>query len=239
MSEQMQVGELVFQLHRKAIKNLHINVLPPDGFVRVSAPQAMTETAIRTAVISRLPWIRRQQQAFAAQPRQPEREMVSGESHFLWGRKYRLDVVEQMGRHQVRLQSNNRLQLLVQPGTRLENRQELLRRFYRDELKQQLDNLVGPWCDRLGVQMPILGVKKMKTMWGCCNTQSSRIWINLELAKKPHACLEYILVHELVHLLERHHNERFKSLMDTWLPDWRERRNLLNNQPLAFEEWVY
>ena len=175
MSEQMQVGELVFQLHRKAIKNLHINVLPPDGFVRVSAPQAMTETAIRTAVISRLPWIRRQQQAFAAQPRQPEREMVSGESHFLWGRKYRLDVVEQMGRHQVRLQSNNRLQLLVQPGTSLENRQELLRRFYRDELKQQLDNLVGLWCDRLGVDMPILGVKKMKTMWGCCNTQSSRI----------------------------------------------------------------
>ncbi len=107
MSEQMQVGALVFLLHRKAIKNLHINVLPPDGFVRVSAPQAMTETAIRTAVISRLPWIRRQQQAFAAQPRQPEREMVSGESHFLWGRKYRLDVVEQMGRHQVRLQSNN------------------------------------------------------------------------------------------------------------------------------------
>ena len=142
MSEQMQVGELVFQLHRKAIKNLHINVLPPDGFVRVSAPQAMTETAIRTAVISRLPWIRRQQQAFAAQPRQPEREMVSGESHFLWGRKYRLDVVEQMGRHQVRLQSNNRLQLLVQPGTRLENRQELLRRFYRDELKQQLADLL-------------------------------------------------------------------------------------------------
>lgn len=235
----LQVGDLDFQLKRKAIKHLHISVLPPDGKVRVSAPERMTENAIRMALISRIPWIRKQQRGFADQPRQTERTMESGESHYLWGRHYRLEVIEQSGRHQVQVIGAGRLQLLVKPGTSRENKLKTLNDFYRDEMKMRASVLVDRWQLLTGVDISFWGVKKMKTKWGSCNTSASRIWLNLELAKKPPECLEYILLHELVHLLERHHNEKFKAHMDRLMPDWRERRDLLNQSPLAYEGWSY
>ncbi|EAQ1856541.1 M48 family peptidase [Salmonella enterica] len=235
----MQIGTLRLQVNRKAIKNLHINVLPPDGKVRVSAPEHMTETAIRMAVASRFRWIRKQQQDFARQPRQSEREMVSGECHYLWGRKYRLFVIERQGRHEVKIAGNNKLQLYVQPGTSNENKERVLTDFYRHELKRQVAKLLPEWQARTGVPPTFWGIKKMKTFWGTCNTTTKRLWLNLELVKKPPECLEYILVHELVHLLERHHNERFRLHMDRFIPNWRERRDLLNKMPLAFEAWEY
>lgn len=236
--EVIEIGSIPIQLNRKAIKNLHISVLPPDGKVRVSAPAAMTDTAIRMAVVKRIPWIKKQQKDFANQPRQSGREMVSGESHYLWGRRYRLDVVERAGKHQVQV-GGSRLRLYVNPGTTTQNRALALNGFYRDELKQRINKLLPCWQDRMGVGVADWGVKRMKTKWGSCNISARRIWLNLELAKKPPECLEYILVHELVHLFERNHNERFKTYMDKFLPDWRERRDLLNRMPLAHDDWGY
>ncbi|WP_054113034.1 M48 family metallopeptidase [Marinagarivorans algicola] len=234
----VEIGAITMQLNRKAIKNLHISVLPPDGRVRVSAPESMTETAIRMAVISRIPWIKKQQSDFAKQPRQSDREMVSGECHYLWGRRYRLNLIERSGKHEIKL-GRSRLHLYVNPATRLENKALVLSSYYRDALKARIAELLPVWEDKIGVKAADWGVKKMKTKWGSCNTQAKRIWLNLELAKKPPECLEYILVHELVHLLERNHNERFKGYMDKLLPDWRERRDLLNRMPLAHNNWIY
>lgn len=228
----MEIGSIAMQINRKAIKHLHISVLPPDGRVRVSAPETMSDTAIRMAVISRIPWIKRQQRRFADQPRQSSREMVSGESHYLWGRRYRLDVIERPGRHEVQ-PGHDRLYLYVQPGTSVANRALVLNTYYRRELKARVAELLPVWQARVGVRVTGWGVKLMKTKWGSCNTRSGRIWVNLELAKKPPECLEYILVHELIHLLERKHNDRFKALLAEFLPDWRERRDLLNRMPLA------
>ncbi|TPE46975.1 M48 family metallopeptidase [Maribrevibacterium harenarium] len=234
----VEIGSIAMQLNRKAIKNLHISVLPPDGRVRVSAPEAMTETAIRMAVISRIPWIKKQQSDFANQPRQSDREMVSGECHYLWGRRYRLNLIERSGKHEIKL-GRGRLHLYVNPATRLENKALVLNSYYRDALKARIAELLPVWEEKIGVTASDWGVKKMKTKWGSCNAQAKRIWLNLELAKKPPECLEYILVHELVHLLERNHNEQFKAHMDRLLPDWRERRTLLNRMPLGHNHWVY
>jgi len=234
----IQIGTIELQLNRKPIKNLHISVLPPDGKVRVSAPEKMTDTAIRMAVISRIPWIKKQQSDFAKQPRQSDREMLNGESHYLWGRRHRLNVVERAGRHEVKI-GRGKIYLYVNSGTSIENRALLLSQYYRSVLKSRISELLQPWEEEIRVTANSWGVKKMKTKWGSCNTGAKRIWLNLELAKKPPECLEYILVHELVHLHERRHNERFKAFMDKHLPDWRERRNLLNKMPLAHNNWIY
>lgn len=234
----VEIGSITLQLNRKAIKNLHISVLPPDGRVRVSAPESMTETTIRMAVISRIPWIKKQQSDFAKQPRQSDREMVSGECHYLWGRRYRLNLIERSGKHEIRL-GRGRLHLYVNTATTLENKALVLSSYYRDALKARIAELLPMWESKIGVAATDWGVKRMKTKWGSCNCQAKRIWLNLELAKKPPECLEYILVHELVHLLERNHNERFKGYMDKLLPDWRERRDLLNRMPLAHNNWIY
>ncbi|MBY6212362.1 M48 family metallopeptidase [Microbulbifer agarilyticus] len=237
-TSRMQVGGLELTINRKAIKNLHISVLPPDGAVRVSAPAHLSDNAIRRAIVQRIPWIRQQQRSFARQPRQSEREMVSGESHYFFGRRFRLEVIERRGRHEVR-QSKSKLQLLVNPGTSQEGRLQVLDTWYRAELKSAIGELIPYWLDKIGLGECEWRIKRMKTMWGSCNATARRIWLNLELAQKPPECLEYILVHELVHLLERHHNDRFKLLMDKYLPDWRERRELLNRSPLANASWRY
>jgi len=234
----LQIGAITIQINRKAIKNLHISVLPPDGRVRVSAPASMTDTAIRMAVVSRIPWIKKQQNDFANQPRQSDREMVSGECHYLWGKRHRLNVVERVGCHEVKV-ARGKINLYVNPGTSVENRALALTEFYRAALKARVEKLINGWQNTIGVTVSAWGVKKMKTKWGSCNTQAKRIWFNLELAKKPPECLDYILVHELVHLLERNHNERFRAHMDRFMPNWRERRELLNKMPLAHNTWVY
>lgn len=236
---QMEIGSIRLKLDRKAIKHLHISVVPPDGKVRVSAPRHMTDTAIRNAVASRIAWIRRQQRDFLAQARQSDREMVSGECHYLWGRPCRLRVIERKGRHEVLMTGKSILRLHVQQGTSVENKQNLLAEYGRLKLKAEVEKLIQVWSPRVGVLPTFWGVKKMKTKWGSCNTQTKRIWLNLELVKKPPECLEYILVHELVHLLERRHNDRFKAHMNILMPNWRERRSLLNSLPLAFETWSY
>lgn len=227
-SSELTIGSLALTLNRKAIKNLHISVLPPDGRIRVSAPENMTETAIRMAVIKRIPWIKKQKQSFIDQPRQSERQMVNGESHYLWGQRYRLEVFEQYGRHSIATKGVHKLVLTVSPNTTTENRKKVLDAFYRAVLKQRIPVLLEKWLPKLGVTLADWRVQKMKTKWGSCHVQNKRILLNLELAKKPPECLEYIVVHELVHLLERKHSERFIALLDTFYPSWREVKARLN-----------
>lgn len=238
-AHKIEVGGITIEILRKEIKNLHVGVYPPNGRVRVAAPLRMDDDAVRLAVISRLGWIRRQQASFKQQERQSAREMVTGESHFFQGRRYRLDVIERGSPSSVRLVNNTTMVLHVRPGTDPDKRETVLLRWYRKQLRQQLPPLLAKWQPKVGVQVAQLRIKKMKTRWGSCNAEARRIWLNLELAKKPTLCLEYILVHEMVHLLERHHNERFKTLMDTLMPSWRMYREELNRAPLAHEAWRY
>lgn len=232
-SSELTIGSLALTLHRKAIKNLHISVLPPDGHIRVSAPEKMTETAIRMAVIKRIPWIKKQKQSFINQPRQSAREMINGESHYLWGQRYRLEVIEQYGRHAITVKGVSKLLLKVSPNTSTENRKRVLDEFYRAELKQRISLLLEKLLPKLKVTLADWRVQKMKTKWGSCHVENKRILLNLELAKKPPECLEYILVHELVHLLERKHSDRFKAYMDQYLPNWQEVKQLLNGSHLT------
>ena len=235
----LAVGDLEVEVVRKDIKNLHLGVYPPAGRVRVAVPLRVDDEAVRLAVIGKLGWIRRQQAHFAAQQRQSAREMVSGESHYYLGRRYRLRVIEHAAPPHVRLRSATTLELAVRPHTDATKRLEILNQWYRRELKRLIPDLIAQWEPIIGVQVAEWGVKRMKTRWGTCNISARRIWINLELAKKPPACLEYIVVHEMVHLLERRHNDRFKALMDRFLPQWRLHKEELNRVPLAHEDWSY
>lgn len=222
---------------RKAIKNLHLGVYPPDGHVRVAVPLAVSDAAVRVAVIGNLRWIRRQQAAFEQQARVSEREMVSGESHYFLGRRYRLDLIETRGKNGVVLRNRRIMELHARPELTAKQRERVLHRWYRERLRELAPPLLETWQAALGVTVEEWGIKKMKTRWGSCNAKVGRVWLNLELAKKPPECLEYIVVHELAHLLVRHHDDRFHALMDRHLPTWRFTRKMLNTAPLANESW--
>ena len=214
-------------------------VYPPNGRVRVAAPLYLDDDAVRLAVISRLGWIRRKQADFERQNRQSQREFVTGESHYFQGRRYRLDVTEHNSPPTVRLLNNTTIALSVRPGTDRDMREAVLYRWYRRELRGQLPALLAKWAPRVGVTVADVRIRKMKTLWGSCNIEARRIWLNLELVKKPASCLEYVLVHEMVHLIERRHNARFRELMDRFMPQWRMHRDELNRAPLAHADWRY
>jgi predicted metal-dependent hydrolase len=238
-SHNIIVSGLSVEVVRKNIKNLHLGVYPPLGRIRVAAPLAVSDDAVRLAVVGKLGWIKRQRAKFEAQPRQSPRRMVSGESHYFMGQRYRLRVVEGSTPMRVALRGKAGLDLLVRPETSTGRREELLQAFYRAELKKLIPTLLDKWQPILGVEANAWGIKKMKTKWGTCNIAARRVWLNLELAKKPIQCLEYILVHELLHLIERHHNDRFRGLMDQYMPPWQLYRDELNSSLLADERWDY
>ncbi|WP_424950298.1 M48 family metallopeptidase [Deinococcus sp.] len=231
------VGNLEVEVVRKAIKNLHLAVYPPDGRVRVATPLRVDDNAVRLFTIARLPWIRRQRVKFLGQERQSAREYVSGESHYVWGRRYRLRVVTGTAVAEVTLPTKARLVLTLTGDHDRGEAEAVMLAWYRAQLKERLPELVALWSERLGVPEPAWGIRRMKTKWGSCNIQGRRIWLNLELAKKPPHCLEYVVVHELTHLHERHHNGRFQALLDQHLPMWRSYRDELNRSPLATESW--
>jgi len=238
-SKTITVGGVDVQVVRKGIKNLHLGVYPPAGRVRVAAPLAVSDSAVRLAVVGKLGWIKRQRARFQTQSRQSAREMVSGESHFFLGRRYRLRVIEHAGAGCVVLRGRTRLELHVRAGSNAQGRERVLQEWYREQLRALIPPLLAKWEAILGVHATNWGIKKMKTKWGSCSVGVRRIWLNLELAKKPAQCLEYLLVHELTHLIERHHNDRFIRLMDRHLPTWRQSRQELNAAPLAHEAWSY
>jgi predicted metal-dependent hydrolase len=220
----------------KDIKNLHIGVYPPVGRVRVAAPKRLEEEQIRLAIIQRLPWIRRQRRQLQEAARQSPREMVNGESHYVWGRRHRLKIIERPGRAHVEL-DGDRLLMYVSEGSTTDARAELLQDWQRKQLRLAVPPLIARWEQIVGREVPRWSVRRMKTKWGSCNRETGHIWFNLELAKKHLHCLEYIVVHEMTHLLERNHGERYISLMDKFMPDWRSRRDELNRAPLADEQW--
>jgi predicted metal-dependent hydrolase len=238
-SHDLIINGLPVSIVRKDIKNLHLGVYPPHGRVRVAAPLTVTDEAVRLAVLGKLGWIKRQRAKFKAQPRQSAREMVRGESHYFLGTRYRLHIIQQDGAPRVMLRNRSAMDLHVRPGTSAEQRERVLHRWYRQQLKELIPPLLEKWQSALGIQAVDWRIKKMKTKWGTCSVEARRIWLNLELAKKPVQCLEYIVVHELVHLVERHHNDRFVSIMDKYLPQWRLHRQELNAAPLAQEAWDY
>lgn len=233
------VNGIDVQIIRKDIKNLHLAVYPPEGQVRVAVPKHVTDDNVRLAVVSKLGWIKRQQQDFLDQPRQSERKYVSGECHYYQGRRYRLEVIEDTKKPSIKLLKSGKLKMFVKSNASVQNKENLLNDWYRTELKKVVPSLLEKWQPLVGKQASFWGIKKMKTKWGSCNTEHNRIWLNLELAKKPIECLEYILVHELVHLHERKHNERFRTILEKVLPNWRARQHLLNSSPLAHENWGY
>lgn len=236
---QITVSDLVVDVVRKDIKNLHIAVYPPQGRVRVAAPLRVDDEAVRLAVIARLAWIKRQQAKFAAQERQSSREFVSGESHYHLGNRYLLNVTYRDGSPQVVVRNKTTLDLFVRPGSDTAQRARVLLHWQRQQLKLMIPPLITKWESIMDVQVAEWGVKQMKTRWGTCNIEAQRIWLNLELIKKPVTCIEFVVVHEMVHLLERQHNDRFKAHMSRFLPQWRLHREELNRAPLGHEEWEY
>ena len=235
-SGQLTVRGIQIEVVKKDIKNLHIGVYPPAGRVRVAAPNRLDDDQVRLAVIQRLSWIKQQRRQFQDASRQSQREMVSGESHYVWGNRLRLKVVERPGRPHVEV-DGERLMLFVPEGSDRDARTRALQAWQRSELRREVPKLLSQWEPGIGRSVPQWGIKRMKTKWGSCNRETGRLWFNLELAKKHPLTLEYVVVHEMAHLLERNHGERFAKLMDSLMTDWRSRRDALNAAPLADEAW--
>ena len=222
----IEIGGIAIDVVRKNIRNIHLRVCPPDGSVRISAPLRMNLDVIRSFAISRVDWVRKHQQRMRERPRAMPLEYVDGESHYLWGRPCLLQVRETNASASVEL-SDDSLFLNVRAGTKRRKKQAMLDAWYRDRLMEALPELTGKWERLTGVKAARFSVRKMKTRWGSCNPRTGNIRLNTELAKQSRACLEYVLVHELVHLLEPGHNHRFKSLMDRFMPAWRSWRDEL------------
>ena len=222
------IADIDIELLKKKIKNIHLSVHPPDGRVRLAVPKDMDEEAIRIFAISKLAWIRKQQAKFITQERQTPREFLSGESHYFLGDRYLLNVFETTGKQHVQIRNKKDIDLYVRKDSTKEKREKIMIEWYREELKKFIPDYIEKWEPIMGVKVEDWGVKLMKTKWGSCNIGAKRIWINLELAKKNPRCLEYIVVHEMVHLLERKHNDIFKAYMDKFLPNWRSIKAEIN-----------
>lgn len=237
-TESLDIAGLRVELVRKSIKNLHLGVYPPDGRVRVAAPPTVSDEAVRLAVITRMGWINRQRDKFLRQARQSERKYVSGETHFHLGQRYRVRLIEQPGASHVRLTSDRRLELIVPKDRGREFRERVVQRWQRELLRERGQTLTIEWAARLGVEPPAIGIKRMKTKWGACNPAANRIWLNLELVKKPPECVSYLVLHEITHLIERNHGDAFVAFLDRHMPNWRTYRDELNVAPLVHEDWA-
>jgi predicted metal-dependent hydrolase len=236
--EQIELGDMKVDVVLKDIKNIHLSVYPPNGRVRISAPKRMDLATIRIFAISKLDWIREQQRKLQAQERETPREYLDRESHYLWGKRYLMKVIEFEDVPFVEL-NHTHILLRVRPGANEEKKQSVVEEWYRRQLKEAVIPLIDLWQPRLGVQVQQFFIRRMKTRWGSCNKAKGHIRLNTELAKKERECLEYIVVHEMVHLIEPTHNKRFIALMDRHLPHWRQLRDELNRAPLGHVEWEY
>jgi predicted metal-dependent hydrolase len=238
MGTTIQLGDIQVDVVLKDIKNVHLSVYPPTGKVRISAPSRMKLDTIRLYAISKLGWIKQQQRKLREQDREPPREFLDRESHYLWGKRYLLDVIEQESAPAVELKHSKML-LRVRLGSGEEKKQAILDEWYRDQVKKAAPLLIAKWEPLLGVKLNGFLVRKMKTKWGSCSPVLKTIRLNTELAKKPPECLEYITVHEMVHLLEPTHNSRFMALMEQYMPKWQFHRRMLNQLPVRQEQWTY
>jgi predicted metal-dependent hydrolase len=228
---QITVGEIIIDVVRKNIKNLHLAVYPPDGRVRIATPLHINDESVRLFAISKLAWIKKNQTKFQTQKTPETIEYLSGEHHYFQGKSYILNVIYQNS-PQVEIRNNQYLDLYVKPGSDKEQRQKVLNSWYRQQLKRELPPLIAKWEKVINVNINEWGIKIMRTKWGTCNIQDKRIWLNLELIKKEPICLEYVIVHEITHLLERTHGAKFQALMDQFMPNWRTYKEKLNRYQL-------
>lgn len=238
MADTMMLGEFNIEIIWKNIKNLHLSVYPPSGAVRIAAPLSMKIDTIRLFAISKLNWIKRQQKKLMTQDRESIRLYVDGESHYVWGKRYLLKLAEDNRMDGVQLK-HNKICLFLRANSSYETKQSIMDRWYREQLKMALPPLIDKWQLLIGVKVQRFFIQKMKTKWGSCNTGTASLRFNSELAKKNRTCLEYIVVHEMIHLLEPSHNQRFVALMDKFMPNWHFQRDLLNKSPLAYAHWKY
>jgi len=238
METQIQLGDITVDVVLKDIKNIHLSVYPPNGRVRISAPSRMDIDSIRIYAISKLDWIKKQQKKQLEQERETKREYLDLESHYVWGKRFLLEVSEVNKPPSVEV-LHNKILLKVRPGAGEEKKRETIEKWYRKQLKAAVPPLIAEWEQKLGVNVERLFVQKMKTRWGSCNNKKNSIRLNTELAKKTKECLEYIVVHEMTHLIEPTHNHRFIALMDYHLPHWKQLRDELNRMPLGHVDWKY
>ena len=238
MVSQIKLGDISVDVVLKDIKNVHLSVYPPTGRVRISAPSHMSVDTIRVFAISKLGWIKKQQAKLQEQDRETRRDFVDRESHYVWGKRYLLRVIEQEQAPSVTLKGNKML-LQVHPQTDSNKRHSILEGWYREQVKTAVPSLIAKWEPKIEVAVERFYVRRMKTKWGSCNRDKRSIRLNTELARKPRECLEYLVVHEMVHLIEPTHNARFLALLDQFLPQWRTLRDGLNAFPLAHSEWRY
>jgi predicted metal-dependent hydrolase len=238
MVTQIRLGDIAVDVVLKDIKNIHLSVYPPTGKVRIAAPLRMDLDTIRVFAITKLGWIKSQQQKLREQQRETPREYLDRESHYVWGKRYLLQLVEKDAAPEVELK-HNKMRLQIRPASSEVRKQEILEAWYRERLKEAVPALIAKWEPLIGVKVERFFVQRMKTKWGSCSFGSRSIRLNAELAKKPRECLEYIVVHELVHLLEPSHNNRFITLMDQFMPKWRFYKDELNQLPVRHENWVY
>ena len=238
MQTQVQLGDIAVDVVRKDIKNVHLSVYPPLGKVRIAAPERMSLETIRVFAISKLAWIRQQQRQLQEQERETPREYLGRESHYVWGKRYLLKIIESDAAPLVEVK-HNRLILHVRPGTGELKKRAIVEEWYREQLKSAVQPLIVKWEPRLGVMVARVFVQRMKTKWGSCNSHRYTIRLNSDLAQKPRECLEYIVVHEMAHLLEPRHNDRFTALLDKYQSQWKHVRQTLNAIPLRHEQWSY
>ena len=237
MTESIRLGDIEIAVTRKAVKNVHLSVHPPAGHITLVAPTGTRLELARAYAISKLGWIRDQQAKLLAQERETPRQFIERESHSLWGRRYLLSVVEKDAKPAVKL-DHRRITLTVRPGSKLAKRQEVIEEWHRELLHQVVPALIEKWEARLGVKVAGYFLQRMKTKWGGCNHRAGNIRLNTELVKKPKDLLEYVVVHEMLHLVEPTHSERFVELLEQHYPTWREARAELNELPLAAEAWA-
>jgi predicted metal-dependent hydrolase len=238
MSMQLEIGDIVMDVVLKDIRNIHLSVYPPHGRVRISAPSRADIDTIRVFAISKLGWIKQQQRKLQEQERETPREYLERESHYIWGKRYLLTLLERDEPPSIELK-HNQMFLRVRPGTDEKKKEAIVDAWYRKELRKAVQPLIAKWEPIIGVKVEGLYIQHMKTKWGSCNPQAHHIRINTELAKKPREYLEYIVVHEMVHILEPIHNDRFVSLMNQFMPKWQYFKETLNQLPLKHESWEY
>jgi predicted metal-dependent hydrolase len=228
---QLQLGDIAVELVLKDIKNVHLTVHPPAGRVRISAPARMPLDTIRVFAVSKLEWIRRQQHRIREQQREPPRKYVQRESHYVWGKRYLLSVVDSDGAPSIALE-HDRMILAVRAGTREPMKEAIVAHWYRSQLKAAVPELIASWERVLAVRVKRVFVRQMRTRWGSCNPRARTIRLNTELARRPRECLDYVVFHEMAHLIEPSHNARFIGLMDRFMPSWRFCRETLNRLPI-------
>lgn len=234
----IELGDICIDVIHKNIKNIHLSVHPPHGRVTISAPLRMDLETVRLFSISKLGWIRKQQKKLMNQKREAPREYVTRESHYYLGQRYLLKVVEQDAAPKVVLKHGT-IELYIRKGASITRREEILQGWYRQKLRELMPQYISKLEKKMHVEVAEICIRKMKTKWGTCNPKVNRIWLNTELAKKPIESIEYVLIHEMVHLFERNHNEKFIAYMDKFLPKWRHLREELNRSALGHVEWSY